>query len=920
MAVAITLPPNLALKNYNLTWGGDNHTITSTWEVPSALTDENNNRRATYFHEHLIFYTSDRVHGDVDIDEDYNVDITTGSYNLASRWDTARDNFYPLSDLKLEGVGSWIETWNTKGIGPGCYNGVFDFVPPPAPTIDEITFNTADGHCNTTVKAVDGSSSVVEGSTRYSYPELYDIYYRITVKTRTGETIVASEGASTSTEFNLTYDASDYQNLEHNEFIMVTVEATARGYAGDSNTTSRSYCIAYPAKPTITGTKVSAKDSSGKLTVGIRTNESSEHPVDKITLEYMANTRFETASSITGSWTDAGITDDGDCTALAMPVENLIPDRGRFTWIRVKATHAHEGLLYRYSDYVRLTDLETPPADLSEDGAVILSAVSGEEGTSAVVLIGWDRSGEDDSIGTELTWSDEEDTWKSTKDPDHHEFEWSDGSITYEGVTYHGSAEITVKGLKEGEKYYIRARRYYEGDTRSYGRYSNTATVVTSEKPAGVVARCNGYVPDGQPVSVYWTFSGNGIQKEWQIVKTNGTVVASGEGSIGSTQISANRLKALAVNNTLSFTVQVSTGSGFVSSDELSVTILHKPTLTLTVPSSITAQPFTFTAASERPCDLIVNITAMGVSGQSPEGIKTQISGDTIYSDVISPAWTNGSATIRVPRGLDFWSGASYVLSVVAVDRETGLKSDVKTAKFKVAWANKAVDPSGSVSLTPIDTTVDDDHTQAVRIALTRPTGSRTSDVYDIYRMSGDAITLIGRSFPLSYTVTDKYAPFSNDGELHYRVALRTVDGDTDFVDVAYTLRCAEKFVRFDWRGGSLELPYGTSIGENYSKSVEFRQHMDGSVDGYWNDNIEHGASFNSSVIKLIQPKEIALARQLARYAGAVFVRTSEGGAFAADVQVTDLSVKNKAVTAIAIDATEVGITDEFMLPNPRES
>ena len=92
---------------------------------------------------------------------------------------------------------------------------------------------------------------------------------------------------------------------------------------------------------------------------------------------------------------------------------------------------------------------------------------------------------------------------------------------------------------------------------------------------------------------------------------------------------------------------------------------------------------------------------------------------------------------------------------------------------------------------------------------------------------------------------------------------------------------------------------------------------MDGSVDGYWNPNIERSSSFNSSIIKLIQPEEINLARQLARYAGPVFVRTKNGSAFVADVQVTDLSVKNKAVTAIAVDATEVGMTDEFMLPSP---
>ena len=63
----------------------------------------------------------------------------------------------------------------------------------------------------------------------------------------------------------------------------------------------------------------------------------------------------------------------------------------------------------------------------------------------------------------------------------------------------------------------------------------------------------------------------------------------------------------------------------------------------------------------------------------------------------------------------------------------------------------------------------------------------------------------------------------------------------------------------------------------------------------------------------------MTLSRQLGRYAGAVFVRTANGSAYPADVQITDLSVKNKAVTAIAVDATEVGLTEEFMLPSPYE-
>ena len=94
---------------------------------------------------------------------------------------------------------------------------------------------------------------------------------------------------------------------------------------------------------------------------------------------------------------------------------------------------------------------------------------------------------------------------------------------------------------------------------------------------------------------------------------------------------------------------------------------------------------------------------------------------------------------------------------------------------------------------------------------------------------------------------------------------------------------------------------------------------MDGSSAGYWNQNIERKGSLSTDIISIIQPDEVDKARQLGRYAGTVFVRTPSGSAYEADVQVTDLSVKNKAVYSVAFDAKEVGLTQEFMLPIPSE-
>ena len=402
----------------------------------------------------------------------------------------------------------------------------------------------------------------------------------------------------------------------------------------------------------------------------------------------------------------------------------------------------------------------------------------------------------------------------------------------------------------------------------------------------------------------------------------DGVVILEGSGSTGATQISAERLEELAIGDSLEFTVQASTGGNFVTSESHTVTIIEQPTLSLSASGTLTAQPYSFTATTNALCDLTVILTSQGISGQYPEGILTQISGDTIHSDIYSPAWTESSgtfsSTINLPAGLSFWNNGNYTLSVTATDRTTGLQSETVTAYFVVDWAHPAVDPASAVTLTPIDTTDSDGyHRMAVQIALTPPTSCNQTDVYDVYRMNGDTVRLIGEGFPLTHTTADEYAPYGSDVTLAYRVALRTVDGDVAFADIQYTAPCDS--LRFDWAGGSLELPYNLSISDKFQKDVEFRQHMDGSVDGYWNPNVTRTASLSTDVVVLKQQREIELARSLARYPGAVFVRTPNGAAYEADVQVSQMAAENKYITAIAIDATEVGMTQEFMLPSPVE-
>lgn len=904
-----------------ITSGSNTRLMKAEWSVPSSLTNNKNGDRATGLE--IQWSLGIKGKDPKKVIETSNESKTSSTINLNSftvgRKTYSRSDFYPFEGKpKLTYVTTKIKATNSKGDGPAVKE-TREFSPPVKPTIGDFSFNTETGTVSTTIKADAGTG----------YRERYDTRYKVSVyNSATGQEWNSTNSTTQSTEFPASYDVAGYQSISYDQYYRITVTAWSRGYAGNSEVAKKVYYVGYPAKASINKVVVSGKDSSSKCTVYIKTNSSTAHPVDRVKLETLTDVEYATAAQIPANpgWDDAGIIDDAECTALAVPVADLIPSAGNYTWLRVKTYHANEEILCRYSDYYRVRALETPVPTAADDDIVIISIEAGEDGESALVQLAWNADGQDDSTGTELSWADSEDTWRSTENPKEHTFTWTDGSFTGTDpitglvTTYHDSALITVKGLEEGTKYYFKARRYLDADETTYSAYSNTGTVLTSETPETIVASCDKYVPVGASLPIYWTLSGNGIQTSWQIVTSAGTVILEGEGITGSAQISADRLAEFATNGSITFTVQASTGADYVISEAHTVRIVNAPELEITSAATLTAQSVSFTATTDRLCDLTIILTSQGASTQGPTGIQRQPSGDTIYSDVYEPLWTEGSdsfsATVELPGGLDLWNLATYTLSVVATDRDTGLQSEPQKTDITIDWANPAVDPYDHIELTAVDTYDENEgHILGVQISLTAPETANEDDVYDIYRLDGGHASLIGESFPLTHTVIDRYAPFGDNMTLYYRVALRTVDGDVAFADIEYVLDNAS--LRFDWEDGYVELPYNISIGDSYRKDFELRQHMDGSSDGYWNPNIERSSSLSTDVIRITQESDIEMTRKLARYSGPVFVRTPIGSAYEADVQVSDMSVDNSAIMAVAIDATEIGLTQEFILPNP---
>ena len=993
----------------------------ATWKTPAAMIDTKKGDRATALDIHWYLGIAgkdpDKI---VKTTNEKATESTINLSNLTIDKKYERKDFYPFANKPiLNYVTVKVTSRNEKGAGASV-KATREFGKPRKPTISGFTFNAETGEVSCTIDTDAGGD----------YYERYDTWYKMTVYySNTKQTKTIHNTNTTDTSKTISFNDESYASRGFGDYAKVTVQAWARGYKGDSAPAESVFYVAYPAQASIDNVQVSSKDSTGKCTIYVNTHSTTEHPVDRVKLEYLANCEYPQANMIPAgaNWEQTDILDDAACKALAISVSSLIPDRGNYTWLRLKTYHANEAVLYRYSQYWRVKDLETPAATAADDKIIIVSATAGADGNSAVVHLAWD-DGQLPSTGTEISWDEEEDAWKSTKDPSDYTFEWEDKTaqgqpipVTVDDVTYPHSATITIKGLDESSKYFVKARRYNEGDETTYSEYSNSATVVTSEKPESVTATADRYIPRGSGLNVYWTFAGNGLQREWQIVqddiwyelsidtevisektyyeyqsgeyvvvtpigtedpseegwyeKFGNTVLAHGEGSLGSIQIPADRLESFAINGDLTFTVQVSTGSGFVVSESKKVTIIEPPELELTgnslVNGVLKTNDLSLTFQSNKVCDIKLIVTSQGCASQFPQGMLRQTAGDTIHSNVYIPVWSesNGefTTTINLPPALDFWDLGSYTVSAVAIDRQTGLVSETVLLKFSVLWLHQApsiepletftlsedtsvsddknyysydtetqtytvVETVGDenpveegwyevaittyVTLTPIDE-IDDVgfHHQAVQINLTPPPNAASGDVYDIYRMTGDGAQLIGQSFPQTYTATDEYAPFGDDLTNYYRIAVRTVDGDVSFSDIEYVLD--GDGIRLDWAEGFVEYPYSVSIGDSYKKDVDIRRHLDGSIGAYWNQGIERSGSLSTDAIKILQQDDIDLTRRLARYTGPVFVRTREGTAFQADVQISNLNTKNIAVMSIAIDATEVNLTDEFMLPTP---
>ena len=878
---------------------GSGYRIEAGWKVPKSLTNDSDHRTT----ELGVTWSLGIKGTDPKDARTYaNESATSSAANVnsfnAGRKTYTRASFYPLTKTRLHYVTCKVRAANAKGESPLVPSATLEFELPRKPSIAAYSVDATSGIISTTI-------TTNAGTDRY---ERYDTEYYWRVKnSKTGQWVKNVHTTSSSTSINLSANVSALQSLGTG-YIACSCKARARGLKGASEWVERRYYLAFPNAPVIK--RIDAPTGiTGTVVAYISTNRTTQHPVTKVQLQALVDVEYATveeAAAASSEWDDVGAPDDGKCSALAVNVADVRPTTaGRHSWLRVRAVDVIDNLLYSYSAPVELTTLYRPAYSATGDTVTILDGHAGADGESAVMLLGWQDSS---STGTELSWSSELDTWRSTDEPDTFNVLYDDGSVTRGGTTYAHSATITIKGLDEGQTTYVKARRYHEGaDATTYGPYSEAYMVTPAQIPASVTLACDGYVAEGSDLTLTWTYEGGATQDAWCVLDGTGTIVAQGQNALGTCTIEADRLASLAVGGALELRVMVSMGGAWVTSAAKAVTIVEAPTLTATTAATLTAQPMAISATCDvSDATLTVIVTADGVSGDMPYGMDVQARGDVVWSGVVEPEWVNGAATVTLPEGLAFADKAGYTVTVRATDPSTGLSSETVTAQTTVAWSHQAPDPAGSVAVTP------DPTAKSATLTLAAPTGSTETDCYDIYRLTGDGAQLIGEGWPLSATVTDDYAPYGDGMALAYRVALRTADGDVQWADVPYWM--GGSAIRIDWAGQSVELPYNIAISDGYAKDADVHEYLDGSTDAFFNEGIRRTAKLSTDVMRLTDADTIAAVLDLAHHVGPAFVRTPTGAAYEADVQVESVTPTHE-LAAVSVSATEVRLTPAYQLP-----
>lgn len=520
---------------------------------------------------------------------------------------------------------------------------------------------------------------------------------------------------------------------------------------------------------------------------------------------------------------------------------------------------------------------------------------------SGTIRVEWDWTWTN-ATGAELSWSDHEDAWESTDQPD-----------TYEISSIHNS-RWHISGLETGIKWYVKVRlKKGTGDNETYGPYSETAIIdLTSAPSIPTLVLSESVITETGSVTASWVYTTTDgtAQTYAEICEAEittegieyGDVIAHTETAQHVT-ISAEEL-GWQSGNTYNLCVRVVSASGRVS-DEWSApvsvmvaeplaiaitdTSLEEDSEIITADGNVTVRYFN--SLTEMPLELTVegagdngNVNVVieratsyyvdrpdetdftGYEGETIAVYSQTGDGEIIISDLIGT--------------LD--DGASYRL--IAMVQDYLGQSAQTEIEFEVHWSHQAVVPEGTVIVEEEDL--------IAKITPIAPTGALLTDVCDIYRLSADRPQLVVKGAQFGTTYVDPYMTIGQFGG--YRLVFRTANGDyitaeneiawLDLIDE--TLEIDYTVIDFD--GGRIMLHYNVDVSSAWAKDFQETKYLGGSVQGDWNPAVSRTSSISAVSITITDEDQMEMIRRLAVSPTICHVRTKDGSSYAADVQVSE--------------------------------
>ena len=704
-----------------------------------------------------------------------------------------------------------------------------------------------------------------------------------------------------------------------NDWIKYTLTVEVLGWRTNPSSgakTTKRYFIARPPIPTVTKFTKSTNGKGADVTVKYNLAYKDgvpSRPMDKLKLQINYAEDGETPKE--SAWTDIGeeqtaIVKSGDVTAGFYVADSAItPEQGQHVYLRAKASW--QTLTPTYSKdflvpdeyYYRKTFTYEDDADESLISILGDTVPTGDDNTSLVPVIGYSK----DSAynGCEIGYSIDKSAWMSTKQPET--FEMPDSTwrtSTRYDTTHDYFSRIKISDLDEETTYFLRARRYNKNDDTTKSAWSVVKQGNTGgEELTGLVLTAGDIVATSKPCTFTWNFPDDLKQTDWFLkdADTQG-VLATGTGSITSTTV----IFAEAGDKNVYLTSYFDNGKS-MDSDTVTVKVVEPPTVSFSTEPATTATtlPFTFSVVSDdESAQVQVVVKALGMQMRTPEGFAYQYKGDVVYSATGTGKGVDCSISNADAHKL--WDGGVYTIYATAT--ANGVSSEVLMKSFNVGLTDSVAIPADEdVVITP-----NDDKSATIQV-----NNLADGTTWDLYRVTNDMRnSLIMSDLSNGAIVTDMFAPFSTGNNCRYIVQVKNANRQFVFKEYAYTANYM--VLRFDWNDTYVELPYNIEISDETDKQFEQQIYLDGTQRGAWGASVVRSASLSTDTVYIKDEEVQKKIRELARYQGAVFVRTPLGQAYTANVEVKDINkTYDKKAMAVSFDCTEIDLTSDFMAEKP---